>query len=215
MWVSTVEPPPTGGVRGGRQPVTTKADISHVAFQLFATHGYDETTVDQIAKAVGIGRRTLFRYFSSKNDIAWGDFDDMLEHFRETLQTVDPELPLVDTLQQAVVEFNTFPDEEILYHRERLTMLLTVPSLVGHSTLRYAGWRMVIQEFVAKRLECSPEDLAPRTVAWLCLGLALAAYEQWLADPGSRLPDLLTDTFSVLGSLAEARGVSLTGFSSG
>ena len=43
------------------------------------------TTIDDIAAAVGVGRRTLFRYFPSKNDIVWGDFDWVIERLRTHL----------------------------------------------------------------------------------------------------------------------------------
>src|SRR5437660_7051579 len=50
----------------GRPPATTRGDIEAVAFALFARNGFEETTVEEIAAAAGIGRRTFFRYFGSK-----------------------------------------------------------------------------------------------------------------------------------------------------
>ena len=47
----------------GRPEVTTHAEIEQAAFMLFAQRGYAQTTLEAIAAEVGIGRRTLFRYF--------------------------------------------------------------------------------------------------------------------------------------------------------
>ena len=55
--------------RVGRAPATTHGELSHVALALFLERGFDHTTVDDIAAAAGISRRTLFRYFPSKNDL--------------------------------------------------------------------------------------------------------------------------------------------------
>jgi len=55
-----------------------------------------------------------------------------------------------------------------------------VPALVAHSTLRYQAWRGVIAEYVALRIGAAPDDLEPQAVAWACLGLCLAAYQDWL-----------------------------------
>ena len=69
----------------GRPASTTRQDVARVALDLFARHGYDDTTVDEIAAAVGISRRTFFRYFESKPDVVWGEFDVELGRLRDRL----------------------------------------------------------------------------------------------------------------------------------
>src|ERR1035437_7935525 len=46
-----------------------KRHIREAAIDLFAKKGFDETTIDDIAEAAGISRRSVFRYFPSKNDM--------------------------------------------------------------------------------------------------------------------------------------------------
>jgi AcrR family transcriptional regulator len=46
-----------------------RAEVQRQAWVLFAEHGYDATTVDRIAAASGMSRRTFFRYFASKDDL--------------------------------------------------------------------------------------------------------------------------------------------------
>ncbi len=55
--------------RVGRRRSTTPHHISDVAIELFAAHGFTDVSVDDIARAAGIARRTLFRYYASKNAI--------------------------------------------------------------------------------------------------------------------------------------------------
>src|SRR3546814_15016183 len=73
----------SGKSLAGRPEATSHAEIEQVAFRLFAEHGFDGTTLSAIAEGVGVGRRTLFRYYASKNDIPWGQFDRTLEHRSE------------------------------------------------------------------------------------------------------------------------------------
>lgn len=47
----------------------TRARIADAALELFATQGYAETTIDQIAAAANVGRRTIFRHFTTKEAI--------------------------------------------------------------------------------------------------------------------------------------------------
>ena len=78
------------GARVGRRRSTTQDHIADVALDLFATYGFSEVSVDDVAQASGIARRTLFRYYPSKNAIPWGDFDSHLQHFRDLFDAVDP-----------------------------------------------------------------------------------------------------------------------------
>src|SRR5579863_5655824 len=57
------------GTQLGRRRVTSQAELEHIAFDLFEANGFEQTTVEDIATAAGIGRRTFFRYFPSKNDV--------------------------------------------------------------------------------------------------------------------------------------------------
>ncbi|WP_200952591.1 mycofactocin system transcriptional regulator [Agromyces sp. Soil535] len=184
--------------RLGRAPSTTHADLSHTALRLFMEHGFDATTVEDIAREAGIGRRTFFRYFPSKNDLPWGDFDRLLEGMRDHLASMPDELPLMEQLRRSILEFNRFPESEWEYHRRRMDLLLHVPTLLAHSTLRYASWRQVVAEHVARRLDLPEDDLIPQTMAWTCLGVCLAAYEQWLGDADAYLLDLLDEAFRLI-----------------
>lgn len=175
----------------GRTRVTSRVELEHIAFGLFAAKGFEQTTVDDIAAAAGIGRRTFFRYFPSKNDVPWGMFEQELERMRVRLKAYPPEVPLMDAIRVALVDFNRVAPDQIPWHRQRMTLILRVPALLAHSTLRFAAWRDVVAEFVAERTGQRPDALAPQTVAHAVLGVAIAAYEQWLDDHEAELGPLL------------------------
>ena len=182
----------------GRPGVTTHDAIEQAAFRLFARHGFAGTTLSMIAEEVGVGRRTLTRYFPSKNDIAWGRFDDTLAGFRATLATSPRDLPLHEVVHRAVVAFNRFPEDARPGHRERMALILGTPELQAHSVHRYAAWRAVLAEFVAERRGLDADDLLPQVVGQVSLALTLAAYDRWLREPGSDLPALLDQAMAAL-----------------
>src|SRR4051794_24829058 len=159
----------TTAARVGRPPATTLEDIERVAMRLFTEHGFDATTVEDIAAAAGIGRRTFFRYFGSKNDVVWGRFGAELERFRQTLAATPPDLPLGTALRHAIVAFNDVTDEQLPVHRQRMALILNVDSLQAHSTLMYAEWRRIVSQFVASRTGAAPDDLVPRLAGHLML----------------------------------------------
>ncbi len=175
----------------GRRRVTSRWELEQVAFELFAEHGFELTTVDEIATAAGIGRRTFFRYFPSKNDVPWGMFEVELERMRARLKECPRDVPLMDAIRVALVDFNRVEPDQIPWHRRRMELILRVPALLAHSTLRFASWRAVIAEFAAERTGLRPDSLAPQAIAHAVLGVAVAAYEQWLDDEDAELGGLL------------------------
>lgn len=186
--------------RVGRRRSTTPQHVADVALGLFAERGFAEVSVDDVAQAAGIARRTVFRYYASKNAIPWGDFDAHLQHLRELLDHVDPGTPLGEALRAALLSFNTFDESETVRHRQRMRVILQTAELQAYSMTMYAGWRQVIADFVAHRTGVRPTDLQPQTVAWMMLGVALSAYEHWLDDESVSLPQALGDAFDVVGA---------------
>ncbi|MGI5460300.1 mycofactocin system transcriptional regulator [Streptomyces sp. CA-249302] len=190
----STEPPS----RVGRRPSTSRSELERHALRLFAERGFDEVTVEDIAAAAGIGRRTFFRYYRSKNDAVWGDFTGELRRMREVLDGHPPETPMMDALREAIVDFNRLDAAQIPWHRLRMRLILEVPTLQAHSTLMYAEWRAVVAEFAARRLGQAADALLPQVIGHACLGAAVAAYEQWLRQDGSDLAGFLDEALRVL-----------------
>ena len=184
--------------RAGRPPVTSRAELERIALDLFARDGFEATTVDRIAEAAGVGRRTFFRYYASKNDVVWGDFDAGLRTMEEQLAALPADVPLLQGLADAVVRFNALPRGAVAAHRQRMSLILHVPALQAHSTLRYAAWRDVVARYAARRLNAPVDALGPQLVAHLALAAAVASYEQWLRDERSDLQALLAQAFAAL-----------------
>lgn len=191
-------PTPHGASLLGRPPATSHAEIERAAFHLFARHGFDGTTLDAIAGEVGISRRTLLRYYESKNDIPWGRFAETLDGFRATLAATPADLPLYEAVHAAVLAFNRFDLDAHPSHRERMQLILTTPALQAHSVLRYGEWRQVIADHVAQRLGLDADDLLPRLVGQVSLALTLSAYTHWLDHPSRALSDLLDEAMAGL-----------------
>lgn len=189
----------------GRPPATTHAEIEVAAFELFARQGFTGTTLDHIAQVVGVGKRTIFRYYPSKNDILWGQFDDSLSRFASTLQKMPAGMPVFEAVYWGIVDFNRFDGEVMNHHRERMALILRTPELQAHSALRYQQWRRVIEEFVAGRLNQHRNSVIPLTAGHVGLALALSAYESWLGSDTRSLEEELEIVFHGLGQLMDLR----------
>jgi AcrR family transcriptional regulator len=95
-----------------RRRLATQAEIEHVALELFALHGSEHTTVDDIATGAGVSPRTFFRYFPTKEDAALGAnraFDAALAERLEarvdrTSSLTDLEAAIAGVLAEMVTE---------------------------------------------------------------------------------------------------------------
>jgi len=181
--------------RPGRRRSTSAAELERAAFELFERDGFEATTVEDIAAAVGISKRSFFRYFESKNDVVWGDFGGQLRVMRELFARCPDGRPIMDAVATVVVEFNRFDPAQVPWHRKRMELILKVPVLQAHSSLRYREWGEVVADFVGGRLGISARELFPQSIANAALGVAIAAYDYWLERPGEELADIMDRAF--------------------
>ena len=74
------EDPQPAVERATGRPATIDPDaVARVALRLFAERGYERTSMEDIAGAAGIGRKSLYRYFASKADLVWGGIEPVAE----------------------------------------------------------------------------------------------------------------------------------------
>src|ERR1700749_552964 len=101
-----------GRARRGRPPGTSARELELVSLRLFSEHGFEETTVERIAAAAGVSKRTFFRYFESKADVLWHAFDGEVRALRSAFAAIGPDVPLIDAIRHAVVGVNRYRAED-------------------------------------------------------------------------------------------------------
>jgi mycofactocin system transcriptional regulator len=182
----------------GRPRSTNHHLVEAAALELFSTRGFEQTTVADIAAAVGVTRRTIFRYFASKNDIVWGDFGAVIRRLRDAFEAEPRSVPLTEALRRAVLASNRYEPAQLPDLRIRMSLITTVPALQAHSMLRYAAWRNAVAELSAARLGADPRDLAPQTLGNVALGASMAAFDRWVSGPDEDLETCLDTAYRLL-----------------
>ena len=82
-----------------RKRLATRQDISDAATRLFFERGFDHVTVDDIAAAADVGRKTVFNHFSRKEDMFFDRDEAVREVLQEALQQRDPGVAPIETLR--------------------------------------------------------------------------------------------------------------------
>lgn len=182
----------------GRPRSTSRRTLELVALRLFTEQGFDNTTVDEIAAAAGVSRRTFFRYFTTKSAVLWNEFDVEVETIRSQLAEAPADKPMMEAVREAVVAANHYRAEDVPELRARMTLITSVPNLQANATLHYAAWEEVISEFVATRLGQPAESLYPLAVGRATLAVCRAAYDQWVARADADLTVYLDSAIMAL-----------------
>lgn len=82
-----------------KDAMKTRKQIYNVALKLYASHGFDFVTIDQIAKAAKVSRGTFYTYFTSKDDVLVEYYKNIDNQYNEMVPILNQELTAFDRLQ--------------------------------------------------------------------------------------------------------------------
>lgn len=170
--VTTAVPRSTG------RPVTIDPDaVAVIALRLFAERGYEQTSMEDIAREAGIGRKSLYRYFASKAELVWGGMEPVVEASGRVLDSAST-AGLADggvlarLRDAAVAGVAVLPDLAVT--RGRLRLIAEHPELASRSYESLAPQRERTRAYLMSA--GVPEDVA----GYLCAALIGATFEAWM-----------------------------------
>ena len=189
----------------------TRARVGQAALDLFTAQGFEAVTIDEVAEAAGISRRTFFRCFGTKADAVWGDFDGHVVRLEAMLAATAGDQSVLASICAAYVEVNDYDEAALPMLRQRMRLILTEPALLAHSQVRYGDIDRVVAAHVARRTGVQPGALVPRLVATSTRAAATTAFEMWLDDVRLPLAGALHAAFDELAGGFPSLRVQLPG----
>jgi AcrR family transcriptional regulator len=172
--------PRRGRSAQGRAEV--RRDLVAAAVRLFHRQGYEDTTVDDIAAAAGVGRRTFFRYFRSKEDAISPDHEAALARIAEVFETAhptEPAGPLVLRAGETVFELYA-DDPQLSVERFRLTH--EVPALRDRESASVDHYRRLFIRYLRQRFAREPDgELRAAVTGAAVVAAHNIALRGWLA----------------------------------
>ncbi|MFD5425178.1 TetR family transcriptional regulator [Streptomyces sp. NPDC127084] len=122
-------PESAAGGRAAAQRLKMRRELAAAAMELFATKGYEATTVDEIAATAGVARRTFFRHFRSKEEAIFPDHDDTLVRAEAVLNAAPPHEHPLDTVCRGIKEVMKMYASSPAVSVERYRLTREVPTL--------------------------------------------------------------------------------------
>lgn len=160
-----------------------------VASRLFLQHGYDETSLEDIANEAEMSVSSLLRYFGSKEQLALAHHLDHLEAFRRHL--ADQSKPTIERWRDFILDQASSLRSFSSYNDER-RLILSVPGLLRQLSRIQLDQQNALAESFAREAGVDPDDdLYGRLLAALLVAGNEAVYLQWLRSDGRKdLPSM-------------------------
>lgn len=158
-----------------------KERLREAALNLYATQGYDSTTVGDVAAHAGVTSRTYFRYFPDKREVLFGGADELRDRIAYSLREAPADMPpLTATLHAMSTCEDLFHLHGYEHLRRRDAVISTSSELQEREAHKLASIAAVVTGGLVKR-GSDPDS------AQLVADLALVAFKQaarlWMDDP--------------------------------
>lgn len=191
--MSSTDGRPTTDRPTGRPRTIDPSAVSLVALRLFDERGFDAVSMDEVATAAGISRRSLFRLFPSKAALVWGGLDEFATRFAEALAERPRSERAWVALRAAYRVGAAFPDDTVEVTRHRLRVIRTNPSLERGGEAASSALTDLIVRFVADRDGGGVDDLATTVRAHALSATASSALTWWALHGEDRRPEDVVD----------------------
>jgi AcrR family transcriptional regulator len=163
----------------GRWEPNARERLERAALALFTEHGYDATTVAQIADRAGLTKSTFFRHFADKREVLFGGQDMLTGLFTDAIRTAPPAASTADclaaALQAAAVAFT--PDRHDLAP-QRQAVIAAHSELQERELLKRARLASAMGEALCAR---GADDTTARLAAQVGVLAFSTAYARWAA----------------------------------
>jgi len=165
-----------------RKKQKTKASIQREALRLFKKHGYDETTIEDIAEAAEISPSTFFNYFPTKEDVViYDEYDPQV--FAALTERAEGE-SMAQSVERVIAMlggvFET--DREDIYERAKLSV--EVPELRARIWEELERARDLFAKFLAARTGRDASDFEIRVISMALVAGAFEASIEWVRQGG-------------------------------
>ena len=206
--LKTTHANPAAPTLQARKQEVVRDAIWDAAVDLFVEKGYDETTVEDIAQAAGISRRSFFRYFSSKSDLMAQGIVNYGDYLTEAIAACPPGCPLAEVFRRTVTQVAEMSAAKART-KKIMQVALTYPAAKEAQISRMAELQERLAGAFARRCRESGEaDLMPGILAGLTLSFLGVTFRAWFEHGQQDISATVNEVFATLARLmcAETAG---------
>jgi AcrR family transcriptional regulator len=185
----------TTGLRE-RKKQQTRELIAQTARRLFLERGFDHVPVAEIARAADVSEKTVFNYYTRKEDLVYFQLEAFEEELLAAVRDRAPGESVLDAFSRFVLQRRGLLAESDPEAAERLAaltrMITESPALLTREREIFERYTDSLAELLARETGAAPDDVEPRVVANALMGVhrALVDFTRRRIVAGERNPRL-------------------------
>jgi AcrR family transcriptional regulator len=190
---------PTPGLRE-RKRAETHARIQSEGIRLFVEKGFEATTLDEVAAAADVSRRTLLNYFGSKEEIVFSAKAEIPQLIADAVAARPAGEPLLDMVENALLDLAQRHQTE---QARAITVLIgATPSLQAGDQAKYERIERLLAQTLAAKKGLPEDDVSCRIVAGAAVSILKLSTAEWLKHPGRSPEAFGREAFAALRRIA-------------
>jgi AcrR family transcriptional regulator len=185
-----------------RKRQQTRERLSRAAMALFLERGFEATTLDDIAAAADVSRRSFFHYFASKEDVVFAWQEESTAALVAAVAARPADESMLVAAENAITAMvrQLEPNEAIAM----ACLKRDNPALQARDQVKYEKLERALAEALSKRTGHKSEKLKARLVAMIATGAMRIGGELWAAEGAREKPEALVKRmFAALRAILE------------
>jgi AcrR family transcriptional regulator len=175
--------------------------LEQAALELYTEHGFDQTTVAEIAQRAGLTERTFFRHYADKREVLFWGQDALIELVTKHIAAAPDSASPMDAAGAALRAVGEMFEGRRGHARRRQAVIDANPGLQERELIKLASLAAAMAEALGRRGVAEP---AAKLTAETAVAVFKVAFDRWIsAANDSDLADVVGDSLNELKALTE------------
>ncbi len=187
----------------GRWEPDARGRLEEAALALYGERGFEQTTVEEIAKRAGLTERTFFRYFADKREVLFWGAGSLQEFLVGTIASAPDSAAPFDAVAAALEAAGAMLQERREFSLKRQAVIAANTGLQERELIKLASLASAMAEALRRR---GVRDPAASLTAEAGIAVFRIAFERWINETSQRdLPQFIRESFDELKAVTAGR----------
>jgi AcrR family transcriptional regulator len=183
----------------GRWEPDARGRLEQAALALYAEHGFEDTTVVQIAERAGLTERTFFRHFADKREVLFGGSEVLRERLLSPVAEAPDSLAPIDAVAAGLEAAAVLLQERRAFARQRAAIIAASAELQERELIKLASLATALADALRARGVSEPTASLTGEIA---IAVFRITFERWIDDATARpFPELMREALDELKAL--------------